>query len=147
MPTEQMLIKPYSPTLRPQILELWERSVLATHHFLKPDDFSEIKKLVAGINFNELQVYCLLNQNTVLGFVGVADQKIEMLFLDPSSMGKGLGKKLLQFAMDELQADKLDVNEQNSKALSFYLKNGFQITERTEKDDQGRNYPLLRMKR
>ncbi|MCR6720961.1 MAG: GNAT family N-acetyltransferase [Chitinophagaceae bacterium] len=140
-------IIPYSPELRPQILDVWERSVLATHNFLKPADFAEIKKLVATIDFSAFQVYCLMEENIVLGFVGVANQKIEMLFLDPASMGKGLGKKLLHFAIEALKADKLDVNEQNNKALSFYLKNGFQIIERTEKDDQGRDYPLLRMKR
>ena len=52
----------------------------------------------------------------------------------------------MEFAITELAADKVDVNEQNSKALMFYQKSGFEIVERTDKDDQGRNYPLLRMK-
>jgi putative acetyltransferase len=52
----------------------------------------------------------------------------------------------LTFAVTELKADKLDVNEQNVRAIKFYQKFGFQTYERTEKDDQGRNYPLLRMK-
>ncbi len=81
-----------------------------------------------------------------MGFIGVADNKIEMLFLDPKCFGQGYGLKLLNFAVEELNADKLDVNEQNTKALRFYQKFGFEIFERTDKDDQGRNYPLLRMK-
>ena len=81
-----------------------------------------------------------------MGFIGVADEKVEMLFLDPKYFGNGIGKKLLSFAVDELNADKVDVNEQNTKALKFYQKFGFEIVERTDKDDQGRSYPLLRMK-
>lgn len=142
----QTRIIPYSPELRQQMLDVWERSVLATHDFLKPEDFKEIKELVATIDFSGFEVYCLMQEDKVRGFLGVADQKLEMLFLDPTSIGKGNGKKLLQFAVEKLNANKLDVNEQNSQAFAFYQKNGFKVYERTDKDDQGRNYPLLRMK-
>jgi putative acetyltransferase len=139
-------IKAYRDIYRDQILAIWENSVLATHDFLAPADFTEIKALVASIDFNLFQVYCLENDGLVLGFIGVAERKIEMLFLDPEYIGKGLGKKLLLFAVHELNADKLDVNEQNSQAVAFYQRFGFRTYERTETDDQGRNYPLLRMK-
>lgn len=142
----QTRIIPYSPELRQQMLDVWERSVLATHDFLKPEDFKEIKELVATIDFSGFEVYCLMQEDKVRGFLGVADQKLEMLFLDPTSIGKGNGKKLLQFAVEKLNANKLDVNEQNSQAFAFYQKNGFKVYGRTDKDDQGRNYPLLRMK-
>lgn len=146
MQTDNFEITPYSDSYRQQILTIWEKSVLATHDFLTPSDFKEIKDLVSGINFNDFQVFCLTKENLVLGFIGVADKKIEMLFLDPQYFGQGLGRKLLNFAVRELNADKLDVNEQNTKALKFYQSFGFETFERTDKDDQGRNYPLLRMK-
>jgi putative acetyltransferase len=69
-----------------------------------------------------------------------------MLFLDPQIFGKGLGLQLLNFAVKELKANKVDVNEQNVKAVKFYQKSGFKIFARTDQDDQGRKYPLLRMK-
>lgn len=140
-----IIILPYNEIYRQEVLTIWERSVLATHDFLTPTDFEEIKELVANLNFNDFQVFCSVYENTVLGFIGVADKKVEMLFLDPKYFGNGIGKKLLTFAVDKLNADKVDVNEQNKKALKFYQKFGFEIFERTEKDDQGRNYPLLRM--
>lgn len=143
---ENIDIEPYLPEYRSQILGLWERSVLATHDFLSPEDFREIKELVGNIPFDDFDLYCLLQINTVLGFVGVADRKIEMLFLDPDYFGRGLGRTLLDYAVQELQANRLDVNAQNEMALRFYLKYGFVEYERTEKDDQGRNYPLIRMK-
>ena len=72
-------------------------------------------------------------------------KKLEMLFISPELFGRGHGKKLLTFAIEKPHADKVDVNEQNRKAVSFYLKHGFRTYERTDKDDQGRDYPLLRM--
>ena len=70
-----------------------------------------------------------------------------MLFLSPDYIGKKLGMKLLKFAINELKADKVDVNEQNLNAVSFYQKFGFTVFERSELDDQGNPYPILRMKR
>ncbi len=146
MQTDNFDINPYTDIYRQQVLTIWEKSVLATHDFLTSTDFEEIKELVSGINFNAFQVFCLTKENLVLGFIGVADKKVEMLFIDPKYFGQGLGQKLLSFAVTELNADKLGVNEQNKKALKFYQKFGFETFERTDKDEQGRNYPLLRMK-
>lgn len=139
-------IEVYREDFRDQLLGVWERSVLATHHFLTPGDFEEIKELVKSMDFNELDVFCLTGEGQVLGFVGVLDRKVEMLFLDPDFFEQGLGKKLLMFAITRLGADKIDVNEQNTKAVEFYQRAGFQTFMKTETDDQGRNYPLLRMK-
>lgn len=139
-------IEKYNDKYRQQMLIVWEKSVQATHKFLSETDFEDIKELVAAINFKEFQVFCLTDKKLVLGFIGVADKKIEMLFLEPAYFGKGLGQKLLSFAVKKLAADKLDVNEQNTKAVRFYQKYGFEAFERTDKDEQGRNYPLLRMK-
>lgn len=146
MQENDIIIHPYNEIYRQEILAIWESSVLVTHDFLSPTDFEEIKELVANLNFNDFQVFCSVYENTVMGFIGVADEKVEMLFLDPKYFGHGIGKKLLTFAVDELNADKVDVNEQNTKAIKFYQKFGFETFERTDKDDQGREYPLLRMK-
>jgi putative acetyltransferase len=146
MQTDNFKITPYSDLYRQQVLAIWEKSVLATHYFLASTDFREIKDLISNINFDDFQVFCLTHESLVLGFIGVLDKKVEMLFLDPKYFGQGLGLKLLNYAVKELKADKLDVNEQNVKALKFYQKFGFSVHERSDKDDQGRNYPLLRMK-
>jgi putative acetyltransferase len=146
MPNQNFRILAYSDKDRQQILDVWEKSVLATHGFLKPADFKEIKTLVQTINFNHFEVYCLKQGNEVAGFIGVTGQKIEMLFFLPKYIGKGLGKKLTDFAISKLNADKVDVNEQNTQAVKFYEKLGFKAYERTAKDDQGKDYPLLRMK-
>ncbi|HYF68884.1 MAG TPA: GNAT family N-acetyltransferase [Ohtaekwangia sp.] len=146
MTNQDYSIEPYTVNDRVQVLDVWEDSVLATHDFLDQTDFQEIKKLVQAIDFTAFEVYCLKQNNKVAGFIGVAGQKIEMLFFSPEYIGKGLGRKLTDFAFSELKTDKVDVNEQNTKAVRFYEKLGFKAYERTEKDDQGRKYPLLKMK-
>ncbi len=146
MRTSDFEIIEYSDKYKYQILSVWEKSVLATHDFLKKEDFIEIKALVHSIDFNDFQVFCLLNEKRVLGFIGVAEKKVEMLFIDPAYIGQGLGKKLLNFATLELNSNLVDVNEQNTNALKFYQKFGFEIFERSDRDEQGRVYPILRMR-
>ncbi|HTN46067.1 MAG TPA: GNAT family N-acetyltransferase [Flavipsychrobacter sp.] len=146
MQTGNFDILPYADAYQSQVLAVWEKSVLATHGFLTPADFEEIKELVSHIDFSGFQVFCLTAGSFVIGFIGVVDHKVEMLFLDPSYFGQGLGRKLLDFAVEKLHANQLDVNEQNTKALQFYQRFGFEVFERTDQDDQGRNYPLLRMR-
>lgn len=146
MHSQEFEIKPYEDAHRVQVLAVWERSVLATHHFLAPTDFMEIKAEVHGIDFRAFEMHCLVGGRDVIGFVGVADRKVEMLFLDPGHIGKGLGKRLLQFAITHLSATTVDVNAQNEQALGFYARCGFVVHEMTTHDDQGRPYPLHKMR-
>jgi putative acetyltransferase len=136
----------YSDEFKEKIIDLWEKSVIASHDFLTPEDFLSIKIIVEKIDFNLFEVFCLILNDELIGFLGVESQKIEMLFLLPNYFGKGYGKILIDFAIQNLGAFKVDVNEQNHNAVKFYKKCGFQTFERSELDDQGNNYPLLRMK-
>lgn len=139
-------IEEYKDRYHEPLLELWEKSVLATHHFLLPTDFQSIKALVRTIDFNDFQVYCLVNGAELAGFIGVAEDKVEMLFIAPEFMGQGLGRRLMEFAIGSLQISKVDVNEQNTRSVSFYKKLGFEVYERSPLDEQGKAYPLLRMR-
>ena len=129
----------------PDIIDVWEKSVRATHHFLPEDYLQEIKALLPSI-LTAIPVYVFKAENgTIKGILGVAEQKIEMLFIHPDSRGQGVGKLLTRFAIDELKANKVDVNEQNKQAVGFYLKMGFVQTGRTDTDSMGRPFPLLIM--
>jgi len=140
------MIVPAKPSDYKEITDVWQASVKATHHFL-PSDFTEnLREQVETVYLPMVQLYCAKNEDgKILGFLGVADQKIEMLFLDPDARGKGLGKQLTEFAIQALKANAVDVNEQNEQAVGFYLKMGFKQISRSEKDGQGNDYPILHL--
>lgn len=104
------------------------------------------KVLVNEIDFHSFSVYCLAQEDQVIGILGVHDFKVVMLFLAPDFIGFGFGKKLMDFAMNKLKADKVDVNEQNLNAVQFYSKLGFVTYDRMEKDEEGKDYPVLKMR-
>lgn len=144
---DQFRLVPFQIKYRKEILEVWERSVLATHFFLEGNDFTRIKHMLEEIDFGQFDLHCLLDpSDCVAGFIGVTDTKIEMLFLDPGVIGKGLGKTLLLFAIDQHKAEFVDVNEQNLAAVAFYKKAGFETYARSPLDDMGYPYPILHMR-
>lgn len=128
----------------PEIIEVWEQSVRATHHFLPEEYLQQIKPLLPSI-FPAVQLFIIRDDNAVAGFLGVAEKKIEMLFIHPGKRGKGIGRQMTEFAIYELQSNKVDVNEQNEQAIGFYQRMGFVITRREETDGLGKPYPLLVM--
>jgi putative acetyltransferase len=139
------MIDSVSPKDCPRLLEVWESAVRSTHDFLKAEDFVFYKSQLP-LYFDSLDLYaCKNGREEILGFLGVAGRKIEMLFIDSAFRGKGVGKKLLNFAVSQLKADKVDVNEQNRQATGFYTHFGFSIAGRSEVDGEGKNYPLLHL--
>ena len=135
------------PSDYPQIVEVWEASVRATHDFL-PDAYIDIlRHLLLTQYLDAVSLFCIRGpDNKISGFAGASLGKLEMLFLRPEYRGQGLGKQLLNYALEHFDARELDVNEQNTQALGFYLKQGFKVISRTEEDGLGQPYPILRLR-
>jgi putative acetyltransferase len=128
------------------IIELWELSVRASHLFLPEDYLQRIKNLLPSILPSvKLFVHLDIDTETITGFLGVTEQKIEMLFIHPDKRGQGIGSLLNQFAVEQLHTHKVDVNEQNEEAVAFYKKLGYEIVGRTEVDGLGKPFPILQM--
>lgn len=129
------------------LLGIWEVSVRHTHLFLSEQDIAALRPLVLqGLKeISELLTYTGDDTQQPLGFIGVHEHKIEMLFVSPEAMGRGIGKKLVAHAVQTLDVHSVDVNEQNPKAKGFYEYMGFRIVGRSELDDQGNPFPILHM--
>ena len=127
----------------PILVRIWESAVLATHDFLSEEDFLFYKSQLP-FYFQHVSLYVFKDESlTIKGFLGVSEDNIEMLFIENESRGMGIGKKLLNFAIDSLNLRKVDVNEQNTQALRFYEKRGFIKAGYTDCDSEGKNYPVI----
>lgn len=127
----------------PILIKIWEGSVLATHDFLSKEDFLFYKSRLP-FYFEHVSLYVFKDESfTIKGFLGVSVDNIEMLFVENESRGMGIGKKLLNFAIDSLKIEKVDVNEQNTYALDFYERQGFKRIGYTDSDSEGKNYPII----
>lgn len=141
-----MTIYPANPTHYDELVHVWLASVKATHDFLSEDDIAFFHQHIASDYFPAVALYYTVDDTQkITGFVGVADQQVEMLFIHPDYRGQGVGKALLTYALTELGIKTVDVNEQNQQAVDFYLHMGAKVTGRSELDGMGKTFPLLHL--
>ena len=130
------------PQLVQQLVEVWQRSVQATHLFLSVPELAAIRTYVpqalCGV---EHLIVAQDESGTPIGFMSVQENRL----LDPEARGQGLGARLLCLGME--QYSELTVNEQNPAAAGFYRHMGFAVYRRSELDEQGGPYPILYMRR
>ena len=76
-----------------KLLDIWETSVKATHSFLSGGEIEAIKQYVPQA-LKEIPHLVVAEDETgePVGFMGVADQMLEMLFVSAKERGKGIGK-------------------------------------------------------
>lgn len=143
-----MIIAKQGPESYSLLADVWERSVRATHDFLAEEDLLDIRSKIAEVYFPMVELYAAVDeQGNPLGFMGLAGERMEMLFVDPGHHRRGIGRKLLEAALDKQPGLRLDVNEQNPGALAFYKKCGFEVIGRSPVDGEGKPYPLLHLAR
>ena len=128
------------------LLAVWMSSVAATHHFLSPEEIETIRPDVKAALAEIDDLFCYQTEDGYKGFVGVAEGKIEMLFVADDSRGQGIGKQLVLFVRKHCGACYVDVNEQNTQGVGFYRHLGFTQIGRSPLDGQGRSHPILHFK-
>lgn len=138
------MIRKIKETDYPRLIEIWESAVLNTHDFLKEEDFLYYKKQLP-VYFQYVTLVGFEQEGILAGFMGIAEENLEMLFVDNEYRGTGIGKKLIAYATDNLHVTKVDVNEQNTQAVGIYQYMGFNIVRRSELDGEGKEYPILHM--
>ena len=112
--------------------------------FLKRKIFYYYKEQLS-VYFQYVALFGFEQEGILIGFMGIAEGNLEMLFIDNNYRGTGIGKKLVTYAINHLQVTKVDVNEQNIQAVGFYKYIGFNVYKRSDLDGEGKEYPILHM--
>jgi putative acetyltransferase len=130
----------------PRLFEVWQSSVRATHSFLSDADLATLIPLARAEIAAFTPIYCLRDAHArPIAMLGMQGRKIDMLFVHADHRGRGAGRVLTEFAIRELDANCVDVNEQNDLAVGFYEYMGFHRIGRSEVDSAGHPFPLLHL--
>ena len=73
------------------LVDVWERSVRATHAFLSAQEILAIREFVPQAPSGVEKLVVALEGGVLLGFMGAQAGRLEMLFLAPEARGRGLG--------------------------------------------------------
>jgi putative acetyltransferase len=143
-----MSIRRATPTDREVLLDIWLRSVRATHTFLSEEDIQSFLPLVRDyLASAEPEFWALCSDSGgPVGFMGLSGSKMEALFLAPEFQRRGGGRRLVQHAQRLHRELTVDVNEQNPAACRFYEACGFAVEGRSARDSTGRPFPLLHLR-
>lgn len=135
-----------TPVLIEQLTKVWESSVRATHLFLTDAEIENIKKYIPEALNNIAHLIIIESEpNIPVAFMGIENQKLEMLFISSAKRGQGLGKCLINYGIEKYSINEVGVNEQNPQAIGFYEHMGFRPYKRIAHDEQGNPYPILYM--
>lgn len=136
------MIREYQKDDLDVILDLWLDTNRTVHDFI-PSDYWEncygmVKKMLP-----ESTVYVCEEEGTIRGFVGLTDNYVAGLFVDKTCRSKGVGKALLNYAKERNDTLFLYVYKENSRAVKFYLREGFSAF--NERPDENTGHTQIRM--
>lgn len=86
------------------------------------------------------------DDGVIKGFVRVNGGEIEKLFVEPVLQSRGIGDALFRYAVEVLGGKRLFVLEKNTRAIRFYERHGFHLTDEKRRVDDTNEY-LIRMER
>lgn len=135
----------HGPEEYPRLVEIWRSAVDATHHFLADEHREKIEVQLPANYLPQVDVYVADLKGVPVGFAGVSGQKLEMLFVDAQQRRRGIGSALMSFVRTNCGVTAVDVNQQNTQAVEFYLRQGFTVASRSDLDGQGWPYPVLHL--
>ena len=95
---------------------------------------------------NELDSIWIYDDGVVKGFIQIENTEIKKLFVEPVLQGNSIGAELLEYLIAERNVNFLWALEKNTKAIAFYKRHGFDITN-DKKYEEGTTEFLVRMER
>lgn len=125
-------------TIRPYKKSDWQR-LCDIHDRARIDELTGSVDLKAFLTLEQTaeneglfddQLWVALEADNVVGFVAFEPEEITWLYVDSNHYRKGIGRRLLRFAIERC-SDKigLDVLSGNKPAIQLYLQEGFEIIE------------------
>jgi ribosomal protein S18 acetylase RimI-like enzyme len=116
-----------------EIMKIWLDTNILTHNYIDAnyyiDNFDAVKEMMFNADIFVYQENGIIN-----GFIGLINDYIAGIFVLNQCQSKGIGKKLLNHTKEKYDKLSLHVYKKNSRALNFYLREGFSILE--EKTDE-----------
>ncbi|UKK84187.1 acetyltransferase [Sphingopyxis sp. BSN-002] len=138
-------IRPSTPADGDRAVDIWRAAVDATHDFLTPADRIAIEEEVKGFLPQAPLWLAVDADDRPIAFMLLDGSSMEALFIDPAHRGRGIGRALVEHAIGLHGTITTEVNEQNDQAAGFYERMGFTATGRSDRDGQGRPYPLIHL--
>ena len=126
-----------------RVADIWLKTNLKAHYFIPEQYWTSNYKLVKEM-MSQAEVYVYEDNKMIQGFVGLSNEYIEGIFVSDEMQSCGIGKLLLDYIKNKKVRLRLNVYQKNTRALSFYQREGFIIEgEGLDEDTSEKEYTML----
>lgn len=112
------------------IIAIWQSANAMAHPFLDEAFVAQVVKDMRTLYLPNAETWVLEKQGKLVGFIALIGDEIAGLFLEPAVHGQGLGRALVDHAVDLKGPLRVEVFEKNTNGRRFYDRYGFTETDR-----------------
>ena len=109
-----------------KVAEIWLDTNIKTHYFISAQYWKSNFELVKELLL-QATVYVYEDKQEIQGFIGLSNEYIEGIFVSADMQSQGIGKILLNYVKGKRNKLILNVYQKNTRAISFYQREGFEI--------------------
>lgn len=109
-----------------KVAEIWLDTNIKTHCFISAQYWKSNFELVKELLL-QATVYVYEDKQEIQGFIGLSNEYIEGIFVSAEMQSQGIGKILLNYVKGKRNKLILNVYQKNTRAISFYQREGFEI--------------------
>ena len=109
-----------------KVADIWLDTNIKTHYFISAQYWKSNFELVKELLL-QATVYVYEDKQEIQGFIGLSDEYIEGIFVSAEIQSQGIGKILLNYVKWKRNKLLLNVYQKNTRAISFYQREGFEI--------------------
>ena len=120
-----MIRKMQNPDIN-RVADIWLKTNLKAHDFIPEQYWTSNYELVKEM-MSQAEVYVHEDNKMIQGFVGLSNEYIEGIFVSAEMQSQGIGKILLNYVKGKRNKLILNVYQKNTRAISFYQREGFEI--------------------
>lgn len=109
-----------------KVAEIWLDTNIKTHYFISAQYWKSNFELVKELLL-QATVYVYEDKQEIQGFIGLSNEYMEGIFVSAEMQSQGIGKILLNYVKGKRNKLILNVYQKNTRAISFYQREGFEI--------------------
>ena len=109
-----------------KVADIWLDTNIKAHYFIPAQYWKSNFELVKELLL-QATVYVYEDKQEIQGFIGLSNEYIEGIFVSAEMQSQGIGKILLNYVKGKRNKLILNVYQKNTRAISFYQREGFEI--------------------
>ena len=109
-----------------KVANIWLDTNITAHYFIPEQYWKSNFELVKELLLQAI-VYVYEDNQEIWCFIGLNDEYVEGIFVSDEMQSQGIGKLLLNYAKDKQSKLFLNVYQKNTRAISFYQREGFEV--------------------